>query len=275
MLRQIRSAASHKIPMLPGIAGRALELVQNPEVTVKDLESIIKPDPMVTARVLNIANSAIYTHGAPTTVLRVAIMRLGVVLMRDILAQTVAEAHIFRGAAESALRWHRLHAVSVAYLSRETSKALGQPADAAFLSGLFHDVGRTLLLQVFVDEPPEGIDPAEFSTIEEMIHAHVGKAVCERWGLPEMCRDAARYHHRYRGFGKKKDGYSQIAHLVAAAERLAQHVGLCSNGDFPAPIDLEREVMFSELGLDTEQTEKLIEVAVQLRQQALPSAKVA
>ena len=96
---QIRAATSHQIPMLPAVAQRALSVAGDPDVSIRSLADLIEPDAPTTARVLAIANGPLYAPAKKVTNLKAAMMLLGVGLVRDILYQSVAEAHIFRGAS--------------------------------------------------------------------------------------------------------------------------------------------------------------------------------
>lgn len=270
VVKQIRSAQMHKIPMLPGVAARAMEIAGRPDVAIKELESIIAPDPMITARALAIANSPLYGVGSSVKSLRNAIMRLGIDLMRDVLHQTVVEAHIFRGASEEFLRRQRVHSVGVAYLSRDIEKMMQGECSTAFLCGLMHDIGETILQQILTANMPEGLTAEEIPRISTMIHPHVGMAVAERWKLPEEIREATRRHHVYKGFAKS-EGYSLVGNMICAADRLAQHVGMEEQPGSERVLDLEgcaedREI-FEDLGIPIEKAQKLLERAQAIKEQ--------
>ncbi|MEE9382959.1 MAG: HDOD domain-containing protein [Nannocystaceae bacterium] len=268
---QIGGAEKQRIPLLPNIAARAMEVAGDPTVSIRMLESLIQPDPMLTARVLGIANSPLYGKAGQVKSLRNALMLLGVSLMRDILYQTVAEAYIFRGVAKKELRRQRIHAVACGYLAREVFGALGIGTDYAFLCGLMHDVGRTVLMQVLEESPPAELAADDQGRVIELIHPHVGAAAAARWRLPSLAREAVRRHHRYRGFrGAKKtdddEGYSQIGHAIAATERLAEAVGLGDSGEL-VPIAEGGDMVLGELGLFGPELDTLILRAQEIRAQ--------
>lgn len=265
VLDKVESATEHRIPMLPRVAARAMQIANDPSVSIRALESVIQPDPMLMARMLSIANSPVYGAGKKISNLRTAMMMLGVGLVRDILYQSVAEAHIFRGASESYLRRQRLHGVAVAYLARDLCGQVGLDRDYAFLAGLMHDMGAVVLRQILDAEPEENVGPDASEAVIDLIHPHVGRVVCERWKLPGVVREAARRHHRYRDFDKK-DGYSQIGHVLFTAERLAEHVGL-GHGDYPKPLDDAGMMALFELGLDQATVDDMIARAEALKGQ--------
>jgi HD-like signal output (HDOD) protein len=269
VLAQVKSAQMHQIPMLPNVAARAMELATKSEVSVKELETIIQPDPMITARILAIANSPLYSVGSPVKNLRNAIMRLGVTLMRDILYQTVAEAHIFRGAAEKILRWQRVHAVAVAYLVRDLESKITDKVDSGFLCGLMHDIGEVILHQAFEKNPPVGLSREETESVIALIHPHIGHAVAERWRLPEAICEAIRRHHIYRGY-EAGSGYSAIGNLIALADHLAIGAGIGERGPETVRTNSsgrhdEVPLEAADLGFDEEQFHALSARAIEIK----------
>ena len=268
IVKRIESARDHKIPMLPGVAQRAMEVANDPDVSIKDLSKVMKPDAVLTARVLSIANSPLYAPAKKITSLNGGIMLLGVGLVRDILYQSVAEAHIFRGDAAVFLRQHRLHGIAVAYIMRHMSGNLGLSKDYAFLSGLLHDIGTIVLRQVLDSDAPEGYAPRDFDGIAEQIHPHIGKLVCERWDLPASVQEVARRHHRFES-GGARDGYSQLGHIAAVSERLAEHVGLGEQRGMNRLQPAEMGI-FYQLGLQEDSINEAISFAESIRERLKP-----
>lgn len=269
VLKEVRSAQMHRIPMLPGVATRAMELAQRERVDLRSLEAIIAPDAMITARVLAIANSPFYGAGSKVNSLRAAMMRLGINLMCDVLYQTVAEAHMFRGPDIEKLRWQRLHGVACAYMSRDVSAMLQEPIESPFLCGLMHDLGETVLSQV-IDEPGKWqIELDELPTITHYIHPSVGEAIASKWRLPQVILEANRRHHRYKGFGGGS-GYSKVGNVIQLADRLICDNGIVDPGCERSPPLLEAPALdpvFSDLGLDQADAEVLRQKALAIKEQ--------
>lgn len=269
VLKEVRSAQMHKIPMLPGVASRAMELAQRERVDLKSLEAIIAPDAMITARVLAIANSPLYGVGNEVRSLRTAMLRLGVNLMCDVLYQTVAEAHMFQGRDIEMLRWQRLHGVACAYMTRAISSKLAEPIESPFLCGLMHDLGETVLSQVLEDLDAWQISEEELPTIIHYIHPSVGEAIAARWRLPAVIAEANRRHHRYRGFSGGA-GYSKVGNVVQLADRLIAEVGVVApvvEGVVPLAEAPALDEVFADLGFGVAEAEELRQKALEIHAQ--------
>lgn len=133
-----------------------------------------------------------------------------------------------------------------------------------------HDIGAVVLRQILEQEPPEGLRSGDLDEVIELIHPHVGRLVCERWGMPGVVSEAVRRHHLFQNYDQR-GGYSQIGHTVAAAERLAQHVGMGEQAVASA-MDEQGMVVLSQLGLDHAAVERAIVSAQALRAQLTTSA---
>lgn len=255
---QIRAATSHQIPMLPEGAQRAMSIAGDPDVSIKTLASLIEPDAGTTARVLVIANGPLYAPAKKVVNLKSAIMLLGVGLVRDILYQSVAEAHIFRGDSAKMLKRQQAHGVAVGHLMRALSGHLGLNRDFAFLAGLLHDIGKVILRQMLDRAPPVNYDPEHDEEILASLHAEIGHHVCQRWDLPLAVAEVAKRHHDFDTSGR--DTYSQLGHVAAAAERLAHHVGLASDGSQKS-LDGDGMFLLYRLGLDEAAIDEAIKTA--------------
>jgi HD-like signal output (HDOD) protein len=92
---------------------------------------------------------------------------------------------------------------------------------------------------------PLAID--EHAEVLELVHSRLGAAMIANWKLPALAAEAGRRHHDYRGAADDRDGYSQIGHAVAVADRVACHLGI--GRPARALDDGDREVICS-LGID-------------------------
>ena len=62
------------LPPMPQVASRAISLVENPDTTASELTDLLSTDAALAARVLKIANSAMFSRQREITTLNMAIM---------------------------------------------------------------------------------------------------------------------------------------------------------------------------------------------------------
>ncbi len=259
---KVRAVAAHfvgklegdvlKLPMLPKVATEALQVANDPTVGIREVEAIVEADPIIAARVLAVANSAVF-GGQQVRTLGQALKRLGTGTIRDVLYQAVSEAHIFRGDNGAALAREREHGVAVAHATQLICKALGIESANAFVCGLLHDMGRTVLMELFSHDPPN-LEPEEAELLILRLHPVIGAKLAKMWQLPSLVAEGCRRHHTYRDF-RTPGTYSQMGNIVAAACRIGVHVGA---GRPAKPVNLMEDRCFFDLGLDPSQITDMI-----------------
>ncbi len=195
-----------EVSTLPQIIAQIVDVANNPRAAAADLSVAIESDPSMTARVLRFANSA--SHGLRTKVesLQQAVSYLGFKEVRN-LAVTAAVCDLFKkDLVVGPYKRHRLwaHLIAVAVTARVIARhhKISNP-DEIFLAGLLHDLGILILDQhmhetfvAMMKAFPEGkplyeVEREAFG----FDHMTVGAAIAEKWGLPELVRNAMRLHH--------------------------------------------------------------------------------
>jgi putative nucleotidyltransferase with HDIG domain len=200
------SAQVKNFPGMPGAAITLLALVDDADVTVDRIETVLRLDPGLTANVLKLANSAYF--GLPTQVgsVRQAVMLLGLKRLTHMVIAACASTLMDRAVPGYDLPpgelWRHSLAVSVAAegLARELGLGAGEEI---FTAALLHDVGKILLGQ-FLQEGYEKVAFAldqglSFLAAESVVlgttHAEIGARVLARWALPEAMIRTVRWHH--------------------------------------------------------------------------------
>ncbi len=236
------ATAELRLPILPETASEALALANNPRTPMNVLERVVGRDPVLASRMLMVASSAAYA-GANVRTLASALQRMGSGTVRDILYQSVMECHVFSCDDRAWARRERDHAVAVGTIARIICKQTGIESELAFVCGLLHDLGRVALR----GPAPLDIDVSLVHDAEQLAHTRIGQRVAAQWKLPSLVGEALRRHHHYRGFGRQLDSYSQIGHIIAAADLVAAQLGI---GRAPRTlVNADLETMCS-LGLD-------------------------
>ena len=260
-LRELVVSRSFKVPLLPEAGRQLLAAATGPDLSLRDLVAEIRSEPMIAAKVLSTANSSLYGNGQPVHSLHQAGMRLGLHALRDLLSQAVAEAYVFTGRSRRQLKAQRFHAVVVAYVSREIARSCGCTDPLVFLAGLFHDLGHPVLLQHLAEHPLPSMTREDLPVLTELVHPILGDRVARAWNLPQRVAEVARFHHCYRGSGEES-GLSPVVSVVAAADRLAYHLGI---GARQLSTGLYEDPIWDELGIGEEKLDELRDLAVSLR----------
>jgi putative nucleotidyltransferase with HDIG domain len=215
---------------IPTVARNVVKEFENPNININDLNKIISVDQALSARILKIANSAMYYCQREINTLNMAMSRIGFASLRSIvLAVSTKDVYKTFGEHEKLL-WE--HAVGVSIASQTVAQAVGGfKPDEIFIGGLMHDIGKTLLNnkdprkygQVFkkVYEGGKTFTEAE-QEIYGFTHAEVGSLLIKKWNLPETLTDVIRIHHVL----DPQDQIPQTALRTAAVINLADLICL-------------------------------------------------
>ena len=175
------------------IALRVQRLLDDPDCAIDALGKLIAAEPILSSRVLSIANSIAYNPGGRAiSDLKSAISRLGFATLRALAAaivvrqmQSLSKTEEHRALA--AKLWE--HTAHVAALSRVIARRVThQNPDAAFFAGIVHEVGNFYLIS------RAGAFPGLLTSDLELWHgegeAGVGRAVLRALEIPPHVLDA-------------------------------------------------------------------------------------
>ena len=198
-------AAIGDLPALPDIALRVLRIAEGDDWDVTDLADEICRDPALTARFLRVANSAHYGARRTITSPSQALTMLGSKKVRTtVLASSVEELlQAERSNFEDRALWR--HAFATACVSEHLAIAEQLcSSEYAYIAGLLHDIGRSLMDQRFTDRYAEVVDRVtesgtSFQSAESEVfgfdHTEVGFLVARAWSLPDQLADTIWRHH--------------------------------------------------------------------------------
>jgi putative nucleotidyltransferase with HDIG domain len=201
---QEKPQALRDLPPFPGVALQLLTLIDRDDVEISDIEQVLRMDPALSAKILQVTNSAFYGFRRPIDSLKQAAIMLGTTaLKRTALTMALSGILSGRGRNEALQRcWH--HSVAGALIAEELAKMLGEPPDRAYTAGLLHDVGRLALLAAYPDQWRGMLEVARRQGIEELAaerelfdidHCAAGRWLAREWGLPDELVDAIANHH--------------------------------------------------------------------------------
>ena len=148
------------IPVMPQVATKVLQLQEdNLDISFKELEKIILLDPAITARILKVANSALYARQREIKNVQQAITLLGFKMIKSMILlvcasniygknkkkfKDIPETLVTKSSAMGLWR----HLVLTAFIARHMAVKLklDDKKEDIFVCGLLHDIGRVVLL---------------------------------------------------------------------------------------------------------------------------------
>jgi len=175
-------------PTHTDIALRVQRLLDDPDCAVEALGKLIAAEPILSSRMLSLANSITYNPGGRViTELKAAISRLGFAATRALAAAVIVrQMKEMSRNDECRVLASRLweHTAHVAALARVIARRVTrQNPDAAFFAGIVHEVGSFYLVS------RAGAFPGLLSSDLESWHgdgeAVVGRAVLHALDVPE------------------------------------------------------------------------------------------
>ena len=199
-----------KLPSLPEIATRLMEVVNSPETSADDAASLIEKDPALTSTLLRMANSAFY--GMPRTVSSVssAVVILGFNTIRSIvLSASILKVFSSKGEVEQFNHqrfWRHsiLCAIGARLIAKQLMHTLMLDPESAFCAGILHDIGKLIFEQYVPGEFSKACSHAVENKmplvkaekeIMGITHAEIGNIIADKWALPLDLENALVYHH--------------------------------------------------------------------------------
>lgn len=216
------------LPPLPASILRISALVADLNVSQQRIADAIALDPVISSRVLGLANSPIYALQGTIANLNEAVTVVGngaiseqllICGVNDAFGRKILNSPTGRGI------W--IHSLATALSASEICrKAKLRGADEAFSCGLLHDVGKLILLRadapLYSDMLKSGEETGDICAVERRMfgwdHAALGAAAGLAWKLPGPVCHMIRYHHE----PSQTTAGVALAHLLQTADLFAK-----------------------------------------------------
>lgn len=225
VLKRIKS-----IGALSAVIQKVLHMVEDPNCDLRELGKAVTADPNLTAQLLRVVNSAALGGTRKISAASEAIGRIGVKGLRNVALAT-AVLDRFQGSDKAEMRRIWMHSVRTSQWAQTLAVVRKDrfPAEDAFIAGLIHDLGETILRQFF-PEAAQSVDRAvkdgrSMTDAEQEVfgqtHEDAGAFLCDLWSFPLPMIHAVAFHHAPVPTLKAVPGLQPVAACVNAACRIA------------------------------------------------------
>ena len=194
------------VPSLPHLYQELLTELKKPEPSIKIIGGIIEQDIGMTAKILQITNSAFFGLSRSISNTSEAITFLGIDTISTLTLGVGIFAQFDCPKQDKIIDELWAHSFQVAVLAKKIAKSVNpECANDAFTSGLLHDIGEVLFAANMPDEYMatreivlEYGKPDEAVEIELLGATNVamGAYLIGLWGLPNQVVEAIAFHHQ-------------------------------------------------------------------------------
>ena len=260
-----------RLPALPTAALRILEVVNDISCSPRDLMDVIKVDPVLTGRILNLVNSSYFSMPQRITSLNRALILLGFNTIKNIALSTAFIDSTKNQQQNDQIDdlWQHLLGVGVA--AKLIATKCGQPRqilEEFFIAGLLHDIGDLMLLRLCREETFLMLNGESNScTFDIQCQQKLGingpecgELMVQHWKLPVIFGDVVQHRVKH---GKNASFVVNVVHLADKMIR-QRNIGLRVDA-----IDLEiSNEELSSIGLKKQDLSEIGEILAQYIEKA-------
>lgn len=195
-------ASDTALPSIPKVIALLLNELDRPEPDLRKISQLINTDPILTTRLLQLANSAQFQLSSQISSVSEALALMGLDQVRS-LATAAAIAGAFRAIPGIDMNQFWRYSLNVAKLSRTLGGMVRQKQPAAFTAGLIHATGELVMhlgmpkeVAVLNQEvAPLGLKRAAAErNLFGFCYADVGAGFARNWKFPQPIVDALQHH---------------------------------------------------------------------------------
>jgi putative nucleotidyltransferase with HDIG domain len=244
------------LPPLPTTVVQVSSLLADMNVSQNAIAKAISIDPIISSRILRMANSPIYALHGTVTNLASAVSTVGNAAISDLIMMSGVSDSFGRKVLNSpAGKKIWFHSLATAMVGSEICRvAQLRGADEAFSCGLLHDIGKLILLRadapLYTEVMALAACGGNITEIEQEMfgfdHAELGAAAAVSWKLPSAVSHMIRFHHE----PMKATAGVAMANVISLADRFVTIMSAAED-----PSDFYRSDIVSRFQLNPEQLE--------------------
>ncbi len=213
------------LPTLPQSLIDLIEACNDPERDIYSVGSLVARDALISARILQLANSAFAGARSAFSEIEQSVIFLGIDTVRN-LAVSVSVHQAFSSRCKKSeinINQFWYHSLLTALLAKAVAEATGYASPAeAYLGGLLHDLGKLLLSSTYPEKYREIQNKLEIQgQLHELerqylgiCHTEASALLVRQWNLQETIAEAIEQHHATQTFINSPPSLAEIITLA-------------------------------------------------------------
>lgn len=254
-------------PPMPQTAFKVIQILKDEDFHFTDLMLCISKDINLTAEILRMANSSLYSPPNTIKTLQHAISYLGTEAVKNLVISLSSKTLYSSGNVRLLDQKLWEHSLATAICARITAiRKCKKYSEESFILGLMHDIGQLILgrqteafEKIVMEAFNRDIDVLhlEFERLG-FDHTSVGGLAMKKWDMPDLFYEVVKYHHT-----PEKSENKQLAYVICFANNLVKKNGFGITNYFNEE-DLAKAAEF--LGIDEEEQDEITEQLMEIFQ---------
>lgn len=234
------------LPTLPEVALKIRESIESDNSSAQQISETLSQDASLSARLIQVANSPLYRTRNPVEDLQMAITRLGIKMVRDLVI-SLAMKQIYQATSDvldDHFRSAWNNSVDVAAISRMLATTVGINPEQALLAGLIHNIGSLPIVVLAEDDNELFQDTDALGELIWELQGKVGEMILRTWNFTDSMTQVVKECYN---FNYDHGGNATLVDVVQVAILQGGYMD-----EKHAPADWHGVPAFAKLGLDTE-----------------------
>ncbi len=196
------------LPSLPSLYSQLQEKMQDPDASLEDVAEIISGDIAMTAKMLQLVNSAFFGlfQKVESPLRAVALLGLDTIKALVLGLQIFSEIQASKGLISIDALWK--HSMTVGSMAKKIALEETDDQDTinnSFIAGILHDIGKLILLSKMEVEYAKVLELADGEQLPlrqaeikvlRSTHCDMGAYLIGLWGFPSAVVEAIGFHHQ-------------------------------------------------------------------------------
>jgi len=221
-------SATAQLPVIPVVVQKMIDTLKSEDADLQPLVAQIRVDPVISARVLRLANSGFYGSRRSIGSIDDAVRMIGTRALRTLVI-SAGISGAFPKVPGIELKDFWRHALMTASANALLARHAGENTDHAYSAGLLHRIGQLMIHIAFPRVAEELAREGRELGLSERIalelsklnvsHCEVGAELAARWNFPD---DISRALHHYSQ--PHQPDTTRLARLTNVAAQIASEI---------------------------------------------------
>lgn len=214
------------LPSVPEVYAKLRKAMADPEISVADVAAIIEEDMAMSAKVLQLVNSAFFGLFQRVESPARAVNLLGLETVKNLVLGVGAFSEIQASSNIFSIKKLWTHSMAVGAMAKKIALHESDDKeliDNSFIAGLLHDIGKLVLLAQLLEKYEQAVLLAGEKNIQlrtaekeifDTVHGDIGAYLMGVWGMPGSVVEAIGFHHRIDNYPENKFSPTIAVHVA-------------------------------------------------------------